>query len=83
MPTSDKLLVIALIIALISLGLSIFTTYSVLQNNKKIAEIDETVTEMEPVMEKFQPLLPQFETLNKFLPRMKQFLQSLPLIPVE
>lgn len=75
MPTSDKLLIIALIIALISLGLSIFAIYSVLQNNNKIAEINETV---EPVMEKFQPLLPEFETLSDLLPRMKHFLVGIP-----
>ncbi len=75
MPTSDKLLIIALIIALIALGLSIFTTYSVLQNNNKIAEIDETVI---PIMEKFEPLLPEFETLKDLLPRMKHFLIGLP-----
>jgi len=83
MSISEKLVIVALAIALIALGLSIYTAYSIFQINKKITEMDETLTEREPIIEKFIPLLPQFETLNELLPRMKQFLIGLPSASVE
>lgn len=81
MERNQILIILAIIIALVALGLSIYSTYSIRQINKKIAEIDDTITRIEPILENFEPLLPQIEILGKLLPQMQQFLLGIPAIP--
>jgi len=83
MEKNQILIILALIIAILALGLSIYTTYSVCQINKKITEIEETTARMEPVLEKSEPRLPQFEVLEELLPQMQQFLLGIPAVPAD
>jgi len=83
MPKPETLIVITLIIAIVALGLSIYSTYSIYQINKKVAVIEETLISTEIAVFEFEKLKPQFEVLNEFFPRIQQFLLAVPPISSE
>ena len=83
MPEPKNLIVIALIIAVVALGLSLYSAYSVCQINKKITEINQTLESTKIAVSEFEKLKPQFEVLNEFFPRIEQFLLSIPPVPSE
>ena len=81
MQNLKNLITIALAVAVIALCLSLYNTYLISKTNKDMEEIEEITARMETAVENFEALAPEFETLEEFLPRIEQFLLSIPPVP--
>lgn len=78
MGKNETLIIIALIIAVVALGLSIYFIYSLNSVNKKIEEMENAITEIKSVIERVEPYLPQIKILDRVLPRLQKLLIGVP-----
>lgn len=83
MEKPQNLLIAALIISLVALGLSVYSSYSVFKINKKISAAEKSLEKMDYIIERIEPLVPQMEILNESLPKIEQYILGLPPLPEE
>lgn len=66
------------IIAIISLGFSIYSFASLKNLEKEITGINSDIDEIGPVVDQFKPLAPKMELFITFLDRFEQILGGMP-----
>lgn len=78
MNKSETLLAIALIIAGISLLLSFYSFYTIKSFESRIAGMENEVMEVKRITKRMEPMVSQYEWIEELMPRLNQFVQTLP-----